>query len=308
MGTEDAITRGMQYLQQGLDIVGDNALIYGGMAWGYWTMVNCGFAQEEGVLRAQEYAQKALNLNPELPEAHAMLGYINMAFLGDQRKGVEHFKRALVIDPNNESALVGLAVLYFENVGKASAAVPLVERYVVVCPVGFRVLFVQGCLHFFDGAYYRSLEPYLRARQMGQRDPLSGLFYALALAYCDSTREAISIIDESIMANPTGSAADLLRVMKYALNRDRERALLALTPDAERTCRRDAAWSYLLGAILAKAGAKEEALEWLENGVDKGSINYPFMEKDPFLDSIRGEERFRKLMERVKYEWEHFEV
>jgi hypothetical protein len=31
-------------------------------------------------------------------------------------------------------------------------------------------------------------------------------------------------------------------------------------------------------------------------------------ELDPFLANIRGEERFKKLMERVKYEWEHFMV
>jgi hypothetical protein len=30
-------------------------------------------------------------------------------------------------------------------------------------------------------------------------------------------------------------------------------------------------------------------------------------EYDPFFGSIRGEERFKKLMERAKYEWEHFE-
>jgi len=29
---------------------------------------------------------------------------------------------------------------------------------------------------------------------------------------------------------------------------------------------------------------------------------------DPFLANIRGEPRFQKLMQRVKYEWEHFEV
>ena len=42
--------------------------------------------------------------------------------------------------------------------------------------------------------------------------------------------------------------------------------------------------------------------------IDRGFINYPFMQCDPFLDNIRGEERFKKLMERAKYEWEHFEV
>jgi hypothetical protein len=33
-----------------------------------------------------------------------------------------------------------------------------------------------------------------------------------------------------------------------------------------------------------------------------------FAEHDPFLEKIRAEERFKKLMERVKHEWEHFEV
>jgi len=50
-------------------------------------------------------------------------------------------------------------------------------------------------------------------------------------------------------------------------------------------------------------------LNWLEHAVDRGFINYPLLaEKDPFLANIRGEERFKKLMERVKHEWEHFEV
>jgi hypothetical protein len=31
-------------------------------------------------------------------------------------------------------------------------------------------------------------------------------------------------------------------------------------------------------------------------------------EKDTWLANIRGEERFKKLMKRVQYEWEHFEV
>jgi hypothetical protein len=47
----------------------------------------------------------------------------------------------------------------------------------------------------------------------------------------------------------------------------------------------------------------------LENAIKMGLINYPLLaEKDPFLNNIRREPRFKKLMERVKYEWENFEV
>jgi hypothetical protein len=38
-------------------------------------------------------------------------------------------------------------------------------------------------------------------------------------------------------------------------------------------------------------------------------INYPFLSKiDPFLENIRGEERFMKLIKKVKFAWENFKV
>ena len=53
----------------------------------------------------------------------------------------------------------------------------------------------------------------------------------------------------------------------------------------------------------------KEALDWLEHGVDFGFINYPFLtEYDRLLGNIRSKPRFKKLMERVKHEWENFEV
>ena len=43
----------------------------------------------------------------------------------------------------------------------------------------------------------------------------------------------------------------------------------------------------------------------LEHAVDLGWINYPLLaEKEPFLAGLRGTERFARLMERVRREWE----
>jgi non-specific serine/threonine protein kinase len=60
--------------------------------------------------------------------------------------------------------------------------------------------------------------------------------------------------------------------------------------------------------FYALLGEKEKSLDWLENAVSRGFINYPYLnEYDPYLANIRGEPRFKKLMEQVKDEWEHFE-
>jgi hypothetical protein len=67
--------------------------------------------------------------------------------------------------------------------------------------------------------------------------------------------------------------------------------------------------SLMLVQSFALIGENEKALYWLEYTVSRGFINYPYLsEYDHTFENIRGEERFKKLMERVKYEWENFEV
>ncbi|MBI4547038.1 MAG: hypothetical protein HY707_03600 [Ignavibacteriae bacterium] len=79
--------------------------------------------------------------------------------------------------------------------------------------------------------------------------------------------------------------------------------------DFEKTCRESRGYSYMVANVFAMLGEKQQALDWLEHSVSRGFLNYPRMDHgDPFLENIRDEERFKKLMDRVKYEWEHFEV
>jgi hypothetical protein len=55
-------------------------------------------------------------------------------------------------------------------------------------------------------------------------------------------------------------------------------------------------------------GLNDEAVGWLENAADRGFINYPYIaEYDPFLATISQDERYKQLLNRIKYEWEHFE-
>jgi non-specific serine/threonine protein kinase len=306
--TEDALDRAVRYLQHALDIIGDNALLYSGMALTYFQYVNMGTKQEEYIAKAEECVKKAFALNPDSPQAHAVLGWITISFRGNIQEGVHHFKRALAVNPDETLALQGLAAPIL-MAGKKSAAISLSERLMQIDPFGFVTKWIQGGLHFYDGQYQLAFEPFQKLYQTNPENPAAQFYFAWTLAYLNKLDEAFSIIDQSAKATPDNVMTKQGLLLEYALLKDRERAFQEMTQDFQKTCKRDFEWSHTVAVMLALLDAKKEALDWLEDSVNLGFINYPLLaEKDPFLENIRGEERFKKLMERVKYEWEYFEV
>ena len=105
--------------------------------------------------------------------------------------------------------------------------------------------------------------------------------------------------------------AQMALFLLHAIQGEKSKALEIVTEDFIITMKGDPWFAVWTADSYALMGLKEESIEWVENGVNciTAFINYPFLsELDPFLENIRGEERFKKLMERVKYEWENFEV
>jgi hypothetical protein len=101
----------------------------------------------------------------------------------------------------------------------------------------------------------------------------------------------------------------LSHFLKLALQGDKERILQLLTDDFLETTRRDLQYSYHIATFYSIIEQTDTAIKWLENSVNQGFINYPFMDAiDPFLENVRSEPRFKKLLEKVKHEWENFEV
>ncbi|MCX6234955.1 MAG: hypothetical protein NT175_09585 [Bacteroidetes bacterium] len=305
---KSSLDSALDHLQKGLDILGDNALLYSAMAFVYWQYVNIGAGQEAYIAEAEKHAQKALALDPESPQAHFIIGMINGWVYGNVRAHIRQLKMALAVNPNYVDALILLAGLSTMSVGKLAAAIPFVQRVRQIDPLDPWNYWLQGRLFFFDGQYKLAVEQFRQHYQFDPENLVVRFFYAWTLAYAGQIDEAFSIIDHSAQAAPNSVFTKFGLLLKYGLLKNREEAFGEMTPDFERTCRRDHQWSYIVATLLALIDARRESLDWLENAVERGFINYPELERNPYLDNIREEERFKKLIERVKYEWEHFEV
>jgi len=304
--TEESIQSAIRTLQHAIEIVGDNALLYSSIALAYWNLVNIGVQQEYYLVKAEEYVNRALAEDPELAKAHAVLGWIN--HLGNLLESAYHLKKALSISPDDPLALQGLAVVY-ALVGRSPAAIPLYEKLEYIDPLDFVTKFVQAWMHIYDGQFDHAVQELGHLLKAYPEHLYANFAYAFALAYNDCPDDALLIIDSLAQKDPDNAIVKLGCMLKHALQGDKESAFELVTPGFQKTCQRDPTFSHHLACIFSLLDAKDEALIWLNSAVNSGLINYPFLaDQDPFLENIRGEERFKKLMERVKHEWEDFEV
>jgi non-specific serine/threonine protein kinase len=305
--TPNALGRAMQHLQYAREIIGENPLVYSGMAYVYWQYVNMGLEHEEYISKAEHYAQKALELDPESAEAHMVLGVVFQAFRGDQTRAFKHLNRSLAVNPDEAHALAWLIVVH-AVVGRANEAVPLAERLKQADPLS-PLSHWDPLLLVFGGRLDWPLEDllyWIRAEPQNLAAMNSAVWL---LSLCGYTDQVHRVVEEHADPTMTDIYTALSLSFVHAFDGNLPELRDRITDDVKRTALRDPWWSYMVADIYALAGVTDEALDWLENALSRGWVNYPFtVQHDPLLVPLRDEKRFREIAERMKREWENFEV
>ena len=97
--------------------------------------------------------------------------------------------------------------------------------------------------------------------------------------------------------------------MKFSWLKEKDKALGIVTNTLEKAVWWDDLWSLIMAEGYAVIEEYDKAFHYLERATNYGIVNIPFLtEYDPFLENLRKEPQFLKLIKRVKYEWENFEV
>ena len=306
--TKEAIENAINNLQNALDIIGDNALLYAGMGYAHFTYVNAGFGGENNIDQAVQYVQKAFGLDPDVPLGHIVMGAINSAFYGDQKLSIEHFDRALIVEPNNSTTMYWLGVTFL-TVGKMPEVELLAKKISQVDPVNIYHTSLIAYSKLFNGHYERALKIWEKENQLTPEHPFNELMLATSLSYLKRYEEAITLINKSAGTSPDHKFTEMSILLKFALQGKKSEMLHSISQEFEIYAKRDPWASWMMAERYSLLGLKEKALDWLENSVDRGWINYPHLnEHSPLLENIRGDDRFKKLMKRVKHEWENFEI
>jgi len=306
---KERIDYGLNLLQKGLEVTGENAVIYGGMGSAYMQYANIGFEAEDSITRAEEFLQKALKLDPELPEAQFLLGLVTILNGETILIAIKHLKRAHISNPDDPEIMIYLALLY-TMAGQNEAAQQLVDTITRIDPINPMCDAVTGWVHFFSGRYEMAINPLFAAYKLTPESPIHQFFKALILLYNGRADEAYEFITEKVDESTRNTWIWLTLFIKYVIKRDVGKVVsLMQTPELIPQMQMDLQNSFHIATFYSYIDEKEEALRWLENAVNRGFINYPLIsEQDILLENIRDEEGFKSLIQRVRKEWKNYKI
>ena len=303
--TEESLERALQFLNKGLEIVGENILIFEGLGHVHYQFWNMGLRIEEKYLtKAKDYGMKILAIEHDSPYGHFLLGLLQMTG-GTLIKSLYHFKKVLDKKPDHADALAWTSAIsaFF---GKTDIVEKAISRLSKIDPFHPFIYVMPGILQLYLGQFESALEKLTQEYQSRKDDPLYNWCYSLSLLYSCHFDEAFTVINR-LPKDPLVNK--ILILLYYANQKKKSEVLQLISTKLKLWAEKDFSLSLYLAECYSLINEEEEALNWLEKAVNRGFINYPFLnEYDPFLENIRGEERFKKLMERVEYEWENFEV
>jgi tetratricopeptide (TPR) repeat protein len=149
------------------------------------------------------HARRALDIEPDLAEGHAIVGAASLR-AGDSQAARAAFERVLVLDPNHGSARVYLARV-LESEGDNAGAVALLEKHMDLHPSHVPALFALCSLYQRQGALAKAE---VRIRVALTSKPHNEALLVMlreTLASLGRTAEALEVALQLAASNPSSS-------------------------------------------------------------------------------------------------------
>jgi TolB-like protein/Tfp pilus assembly protein PilF len=296
--TGQNLKKALGYFQQAVEKDPGYALAYTGISDSCALIpVYGGGAPRDYYPRAKAAAEKALQLDDELGEAHTSFANVLFRYL-KLAQSVKEFERSIELNPNYPTAHQWYGRLTLLALGQFDRATAEVERAVEldpVSPIGHTDLAtVYMAARRYDEAIVQlrnilQLDPdfYWAHRQLG-----------LALELKGTPDEAIGEYQMASALNDDPRVLAFIAHAKASMGHKTEALeILAQLATAMKT---RYVSGYSFAVIYLALGEKDQALDWLEEDArEQTGFEINFIRVDPYLDSLRGDRRFEALAAKV---------
>ncbi len=291
---------GISYFQQAIQIDPLYALAYIGLSDGYRSLALAGeMVPTEFLPKAKAAAEKALEIDDALAEAHTALGVAMFWYDWDWQGAENQYKRALELNPNSSDGHLFYAHL-LSNTGRHDEALTEIQRARELDPLSPFVSSVEGQFLLHAGRIDEALARLQQTFELAPDFWLPHGFAASAYVEKGMYSEAIASARRATELSARQTLAK--SITGYALaklgKRDEARAVLEelLQLSKERFVP-----PYHLALVYNGLGEHDETFAWLEKGYQQRDPKMAFLLVDPRWKNLRADARFQDLLRRVGF-------
>ncbi|MDQ3743851.1 MAG: tetratricopeptide repeat protein [Acidobacteriota bacterium] len=293
--TADDIRKAVSYFEDAIIEDPSYALAYAGLADAYSTLgVLDDLAPQETMPKARSAALKALELDDDLAEAHASLGYVKHRYEWDWAGAEREFRRAIELKPGYATAHQWYG-WYLICLGKSDEALAEFRSAQSLDPLSLYTNLTMGAPYFYSRQYEKAAEQYRKVIEMNPDFWLAHLWLARTYEQEGRYEDALDEL-QKVSKNTGANAAEVSdRGCVYALAGKTAEARAALA-ELQQMSRRRYVAPCGAAVVYAGLGQKDEAFEWLAKALKVRDNTLVLIEVDPRLDALRSDARFAQLV------------
>ncbi len=294
--TKEDLFKSIEIYEEAVKLDPNFALAYVGIAESWTVIPSFPYASPaECVPKAKAAAAKALELDPDLPEAHTVSAMIAATYDWDWARAEAGFKRALELDPNLAVTHYRYAWTFLSPMGRHDEAIAemkiAMEKEPLYLIQGANFAGVLMYARRFDEAVEQAKKTYdLDPNFVGGKNWLCHT-YNLKGMYAESLAISEKSLDSDMpFLSDAGYA--------YAKTNQREKALAIIERWKEGE-KKKYVMNYWVAITYAAIGDKDGAFAELEKAYKNHDWFLQRIKVDPFMDPLRDDPRFDEMVKRI---------
>lgn len=297
--TREGFQAAIQLFSQAVAIDAAFAPAYAGLADSYSVMAELGFASTKDTMpMAKSAALRALELDPDLAEAHTSLGLIESLYEWRWKEAGARYRRALELHPGYATAQHWYACDYLAMLGRFDEAIERVKLAVQLDPLSIAIQDSMALTYLLAHRYDEALEEYQRGLEIHGRHYKFVTGMGRVYTHMGRYDEALALFEEgrSMPANLPSLLGAMAQAYGLAGQPDRARELLC---ELEETARHRYVPSTARALGHLGLGEKEIALDWLEGACERRELPVSSLGVHPGYDLLHGEPRYEALVRKL---------
>ena len=295
-----SLREGIRSFQAAIDADPTYAPAYAGMADCYGQLGYGSFVSpEDSFPLAKAAAQKALELDPNLAEAHASLGFALMYYDWNFEAAEKEYRRAIELNPSYAPAHTWYAYLLMAMERPESEAERELTEAGRLDPLSVSINTDQAYMLYYYGKTDQALKRVQMALEMNPKFSLGHFWLGRIYTSQGKYAEAQAELEKAGALTTSWTPAMAAQGFLYALEGKRPKAEGVLGGFANLAKDGKYASSYAIGVVYAGLKDTEATFRALDAAYKERSHWLVWLKRDPRWDSVRSDPRFRELVRKV---------